>query len=704
MQTEAQEKTKEKSKALLAISNQAYLVNIIIDVLTDFLHMFISMYISELLVQTAVFGGALYVAGQLWIVFARMYGKRTINLLPSSIRAKGVIIFVAALALNVLLIVVYPWITTRVSSLILFLAILLLVLREGVTDYLSTHLHEKSSPRSFVLIVVHLLFIVSGMFIFSDAEYTSEYYTVFGCLAMAGLPLLIKQLYVDTRIEPQPEIQQQETTSPDPMMEVSSYRIYNRMVVNLFIAINLSITMYIFYMRYLPYSGFLSSFLGLLIWLGFTIGVSILFVLFLRRRTQWRYDKPTLFIVGALLWIIPTIGIYNGYIAFSGYNVYLLGAIYGIGLACMLSIIVSMGIEMKTVIEIGVGKIDEGAYERNTYVMIQWSLLLSWLLVLAMLTLASFIMDGRIAVLDDIIVIPQVLQLITLLVPMTCVIAALAYCILQPLDRQYAQKLRTYRRQMAKGELNPALEERLKKVLVASYPKRLGIQVLKFLARPFIPMKVLGKENVEKENMPVVFVCNHYEIYGPVAAVVRVPYYFRPWVIHSMIDKQIVEESMRGGVDKVFRILPQFMRNGLRKIAVPLVLWILNSLDPIPVYQGNHRGIVRTMQMTVEALEYDDNILIFPENPSKEEEGIYRTDGISEFFTGFAAIASSYYRKTNKILAFIPIFIDKEKQTLSFGDAVHFDPNNPKQEEKQRIADELYQRMKGLDASEHSDK
>jgi hypothetical protein len=670
----------------------AQLTGMVYDALLNYAQMFVAMFLSEVLVETPVFGGALYVAGQFWVIYGRFYNKKTTGRLPTSIQAKGFVLFIVSVLLNALLVVVYPWVMTRNNSLLLLAMVLLLLIRQMLTERLAACRFEKKSYRILLLAVVQLVCIGLSMLAFSGSGNTDVYIPVLMCLLVTGMLVAAKRVFV----APLEEKDDPQGITPDAMMRVSSYRIYNRMLVNCLIAFNLSITMYICYLRYLPYKGFFSSFIGLLVWIGFVFAVMALFLYTFQRRIRWRYDKPMLFVIGAAVWTMTTVLIYNGILTLSGYQLYAAGALYGFGLSCMLSIIISMGIEMKTVIEIGVGKMEKGAYRRNTMVMIDWSLLLSCLLILCMLTLASFIMDGRIFLIDEVIELPREIQLISFLIPMVCVVAALIYLVIQPLDRQYAQKLKEYRRQHAIGELNSTLEKRLRKVLTASGPKRVGIRLIKLLARPFVPMKILGREHMSGVALPVVFVCNHYEIYGPVAAVVRIPYYFRPWIVQDMLDETIIMDAMKPGVDNVFRLLPQPARAWLCKRVTPLILWIVNSLDPIPVNRGAGREILHTIRLSVETLEFGDNILLFPENPASEESGRYASEGVSEFYTGFSSIGRVYYQRTGKRLPFIPVYIDKAKHTLQFGQQVQYDPDNSRVAEKQRIAKELYERMSEL--------
>lgn len=667
------------------------IVNSLTNAVILFLHLFIAMYLSELLVETPAFGGALLIAGQFWVVFVRLYGRHTIQSLPAAIRAKGLFIFIVSVLLNVALLFIYPWIMSRSQSWLLLFSILLILARQIITEAIA---YSGRSRRLPALIVTHLLFVLggSGVFLFRPFDDTSS--VIFLCLTITALPLLLRQLLLLPEL-PQLDLSP-EPASPDDIMQVQSYRIYNRMVVNVLVALNLSITTYVFYLRYLPYTGFLSSFVGLLLWLIFTMAITGIFTVLLRRRTHWRYEKTTLFVVGVVFWVLPTLLISNGRISLSGSGKFLIWALFGFSLACMLSIIVSMGIEMKSVIELGVGKIDNGSYARNTRVMVDWSVLVSLLLILAMFTLASFIMDGQIAVLDELPVLPRVMQLLFLLTPLVCVVLSLVYLVLQPLDRRYVAKLREYRAGIDEGEPNPAMEDLLRRNLVASYPRRIGVRIAKFVVRPFFRLKLVHREKVRHQPFPVIFVCNHYELYGPLAVVLRLPYYFRPWIIYDAVERDLIAGKLTDRLGEMMPWMPKGITSTIAKIAAPIANWIVAAQDPIPVYRDNSRAILKTINQTVDALEAGDNILIFPEDRTKGEGGKFTTDGVGEFFTGFASIGRIYHKKTGKNVAFIPVFINKNAKTMTFGNSVVYDPDNNKTAEKERIVQTLYSRMDAM--------
>ena len=115
----------------------------------------------------------------------------------------------------------------------------------------------------------------------------------------------------------------------------------------------------------------------------------------------------------------------------------------------------------------------------------------------------------------------------------------------------------------------------------------------------------------------------------------------------------------------------------------------MKSLDSIPVYHDNPRGLMQTFRETVTAMQAGDNILIFPENADTSADHKYAREGVGEFFTGFTMIGQLYYNKTGKCPLFVPLYADKHKRTITFGTPTRYNPDVPANEEKERLCDYL---------------
>lgn len=656
----------------------------------DLIGLFLSMWLSELLVDNILIGGAVYLIGEVWVIYIRLYNKRNIRLLPSNVRSKGIFVFSLACLLTAALVVFYPYLQEKSTSVVMSLLVAGFILQHIVTDTIAHRPVRSGRRHAALLALAHALFLLGYPVLFFLNRLLLGYAAppellwVYAAVIATSAGLYACQLMEDqakgTRGDDAVAL------DSDRLMQVRAYRIYNRMVVNTSFALNLSITAFICYMRFLPFRGFGHSLLSLCVWLAFISLVTWLAFVLLRKRYMPRYDRYVIFAAGVALWMVGALGQIYHWWGEGLLSAILSAACIGTSLACMSSVLLVQSYEMKTVIELGVGHIDEGAYERNTLGMLDWSILTSHLLLLVMLTIASFLMDGNAGRIEAALGMQSVLEVVMLILPLGIVAACVVYAMMQPLDRHYAQKLQKYEHQRRLGQSDPPLEDRLKSILVTNQHRRIALRVLKPLLRPLLPCRVLGREHVDTTNGPVIFVCNHMEMLGPIMSILHSPFPVRPWVIQDMLDRDLMYEGMRSGLDKSFGFLPERLRYWLGKKAIPLVLWLLMSADPIPVYRGTVRGLMQTLTLSTEAMAYDDNILIFPETD-------YPKEGVGAFFTGFVQLARNYHKQCGKSTTFYPMYINARKRTLTYGPGVPFDPDRVSSEERDRIVQTLRDAM-----------
>jgi hypothetical protein len=230
-------------------------------------------------------------------------------------------------------------------------------------------------------------------------------------------------------------------------------------------------------------------------------------------------------------------------------------------------------------------------------------------------------------------------------IPTVFLLIALIYSIKQPLNKKFGRRLEAYGVIRKQGGENPDMEKRLTNVLVKKYKKRIGVYIIRAFLKRIMYHTVTGKENVGE--LPGVFVFNHGELYGPIAAVVFLPYDIRPWILDKMIDPKEITGHMYEGTFGRIKWLPVFIKKLITKILSPIIIWGLKSFDPIPVYRGSARDAVKTFKMSVECLNSGDSILLFPENPEERYGG-----SINSFYSGFADLGRMFYRKSGGRLLF----------------------------------------------------
>lgn len=644
--------------------------------LVDAFHLYIASCLSEALLGNAVLGAAIYLAGQVLVVFLRMFQKANLARLPAGIHARGAALFVVSALLSAALLVLYPVVTRHAQFGTLLLCIALLLLRQGATAVVSRIERLWPMLRVALLLVAHTGFSAAVGMLAVPRIAEEAYVQVMTMVAATGVALFAFQL-MET-----PQKAARFTKDADRLFGVSSYRIYNSMTASAVVSLNLALLTYLCSIRIDPGSTMLSLFWELVVWLVLVAGLTAVMVRLLKKEVLPNGNKPSVFALGALLLLLAISGEYvNWFSGVMGIVSYLL---WGAGLACMLSIILAMGNDMRAVLELNMKQEELSGYHENTQAVVEWNLTLSTLLLVLLLTVMTFVSEGRTGSWHELPFIQFLMRNLRVL-PLVGIAAALLYALMQPLNRDYAQKLAHYRAQQRAGQVNAALKTRLQMKLIQQ-SRRIAPDILRAVIRPLMPCRVVGKEQVDTEHGPVVFVANHLEIYGPLITNLYLPFYFRSWIISAMLDKEIVAEQLKNGVNNVFRFLPKRMRERLPQWVAPIVLFILQSLDPIPVYRGNAREVVSTMRLTVDAMEYEDNILLFPENPGEEN---YKQQGVSDFYSGFASIGAEYYKRTGNSTTFYPVYANKAKRTLTIGPGIRYDAGTGKREERDRIVAEL---------------
>lgn len=357
------------------------------------------------------------------------------------------------------------------------------------------------------------------------------------------------------------------------------------------------------------------------------------------------------------------------------------------GLMLQMSATIGLKEDVALILKLYDPGMDEGALRERTERLEVWSALISEAMFLVvLLVLISNPLFYMMDVSDYIVYAPHVGSSAAA-IPTFFLIASLVYSVKQPLTKKFGKRLKTYYGIKKRGGHNPDMERRLKSVLIKKYKKRIGVYIIKAFLKRVMYHTVTGCGNVR--DLPGVFVFNHGEVYGPIAAVVFLPYDIRPWILDKMIDKREIRNHIYEGTFGKITWLPVFLRKLLAAALSPIVVWALKSFDPIPVYRGAGRDVIKTFRLSIECLNSGDSILLFPENP-EEEYG----EKVSEFYSGFAGLGRMYHRDAGKSVTFYPVFASKKSRMLRIGAGVTYDPEG--RGEKARIVKALQNAMAAL--------
>lgn len=192
--------------------------------------------------------------------------------------------------------------------------------------------------------------------------------------------------------------------------------------------------------------------------------------------------------------------------------------------------------------------------------------------------------------------------------------------------------------------------------------------------------KMIGEENLPRRG-PAVFISNHLDATGPIAASCSIPLRFHPWVIADMMDKDLAPIWLQADfVERQLHLKPPVSRwvaRVLCRISVPLFY----SLGCIPVYTNDYERMRETLEMSMDVLREGKFLLVFPEDYHLLKDPITK---MQPFQHSFARLGERYYSETGERLDFYPLTIHASGN-LVVGKPVAFNPLNPVGVERRRL-------------------
>ena len=586
---------------------------------------------------------------------------------------------------GLVLVFLYPVLSSSLDSVLISLFCFCMVLRDffcSVPVYLSDCPLGGESRRAERLLsfcLIQLLFdLLCAWILLTRFKGTDLILLLVFLLISGALKLFLpsKRLVLDA---PLPE---------NKYSDIASYRIFSDMNLYSTISMNLGVMSVLFVVTR-SYAGepSISLFACMLVWLFLIWAVSGICY----RLTSKRFKGLALseFILGAITWCLGAVFMFK---AHTLVFFVLWTFVWSLGITLISSSLRKFSIDFEAVGELA-GE-EYGSRELNfSNMMVSTSAsLISSAIMLIMLCAYSFLNSDFSSLkwhpLNDVLL----MQL-----PLVFMLAALFVAFRQPLDYRNREKLMRYID--AKAPLEP-MKESLKSLFVKKYRMRFGVKILCTLARPFLRLRVSGRERIDRQDSPSVFVCNHGFLYGPVSAVIYLPTYFRPWIHNVMLDTETAVSQMHRSLSFLDRIFGRKASDRLIRGINSILQWVLNSFNPIPVVRGASRDVMSTFDASLQALLEGDNILIFPEKPRElnapVEDDEYDPDRLRNFYTGFAHIGKMYYDATGKSLLFYPLFSDRDRRLFRIGEPVRYDATLPPRESKQKVARELQRKMNEL--------
>ncbi|HEY5157704.1 MAG TPA: 1-acyl-sn-glycerol-3-phosphate acyltransferase [Anaerolineales bacterium] len=192
--------------------------------------------------------------------------------------------------------------------------------------------------------------------------------------------------------------------------------------------------------------------------------------------------------------------------------------------------------------------------------------------------------------------------------------------------------------------------------------------------------EMIGEENLPRRG-PAVFIANHLDATGPIAAVCSIPLRVHPWVIGDMMDEDLAPAWLQEDfTERQLHLQPplsEWIARVLCRIAVPLFY----SVGCIPVYRGDYERMQETLRMSMDVLRQGQFLLVFPEDNRLSVDPVTK---MQPFQHSFARLGEMYYEETGERLEFYPIAIHGSG-VMRVGKAVTFNPINPVGQERRRL-------------------
>lgn len=656
------------------------------------------MLISEGLSGMPLFGGALYMIGRVTTVFAQTFSREEAQYLPRRLRMLRVPLLLLLLLLSLCVMVVYPQSFSSPQMWLIFSVVLSMQLGESLCQRMGRLCVEGRMERTTFLCL-------SGALLGCLLAIQSLILAV-NLPPMMSLPMMLGYLlcamtafyhtyaaYEERAALPRPD-QADAHDTLETLHRANALTAYERLSIVLLTAMEMTlIVMYTFLATTAD---------QMLIRMALAVLTMVLCQevaeVFLNRRQRKGKDEPTtLLIIGLCFWLYG-LWIFSRMLRQRMVDVsiaYFCLALCSVGCSVCNACLTLLESPMDAVANFTSGQALPG-YRLMRHVSREMASLLGQTLALAALTLLCF-RTGQdlphsaeeIAVrFQPIMVIPA---LLTAMMALLCVLRF-------PLSNRYLQKVLRFLHIREAGEENPALEKQLEDVVIHRHVQPLGIRFLMALARPLFRHTVKGAENIHPdESNPIVFLCNHGEIYGPVAGMLFCPVPVRPWTISDIaIDpKEVAEYVYRYTFSQMKWLGP--LRWPLAKLCGPLSVWAMKSVECVPVYRHKPRELTTTFRKSVEAMQTGDNLLIFPENPDADpDKPGYEHGRPGELFRGFPMLAQLYYSRTGKACRFVPMLAHRGMRTLSFGTEIVYDPEKHPIEERDRVVEEASRQMQAL--------
>ena len=193
---------------------------------------------------------------------------------------------------------------------------------------------------------------------------------------------------------------------------------------------------------------------------------------------------------------------------------------------------------------------------------------------------------------------------------------------------------------------------------------------------------------------PVVYVGHHQNLKG----VLRVLAWFnqptRLWMLKDFCDKEACFNQYYDYTFTTRMGWPKLPARILAGILSHIVPGIAKSLHAIPVYRNSIKDLKKTVQLSLSALENEENLLIFPDIDYASNE-----DQVGELYKGFVGLDALYFTKHKEHLKFVPLRVDRHLGELVIGEPISILEGENRRIGKERVVREIQEELNRIEPS-----
>ncbi|WP_018661910.1 hypothetical protein [Heyndrickxia acidiproducens] len=208
------------------------------------------------------------------------------------------------------------------------------------------------------------------------------------------------------------------------------------------------------------------------------------------------------------------------------------------------------------------------------------------------------------------------------------------------------------------------------------------------IARIFFPAY---KADISRQiDGPVVYISHHRNLFGPFITLLWYPRTVRTWILHVFLDRKACYQQYAGYTfTKRFGLHPAIAKPAAFLLSFGISR-LLQSGKSIPVYRGSKK-ILRTFQMSVEALQKGESVAIFPDIDYTDSSA-----SVKGMYNGFLYLEKYYYKKTGRHVRFVPLYASKRKRLLVADAPICFRDGENFRTEKEVVYEKLHTALNTL--------